>query len=140
MDDIDQILGRLQEQAESARTTGIDVPEVTAEGSSEDGHVTATLATGKLTGLHIDPRAMRLTNAELSDKVIEAVNQAMTAHGDALTEALQDEETDFGQVNRSLDAIRQDANQMMGRYLTAMNDMLSQASGQRGNTGPGTTP
>lgn len=131
MSDFDGILERLQAQARQAATTPVPAPEVTSEGASENEQVRVTIASGKVQSVAIDARAMRLTNAELGDLVVEAVNAAIEAQYTAVAAAMQDESTDFGQLNRNLDEIRSDANQTMAKYLDAMTEMLSRASGQR---------
>jgi|GEM_PF-4009353 len=131
MSEFDAILERLQVQAQQAAATPVGLPEVTSEGASDNEQVRATVSSGKLQSVTIDPRAMRLTNAELADLVVEAVNAAIEAQNAAVTAAMQDESTDFGQLNRNLDEIRSDANQTMAKYLDAMTEMLGRASGQR---------
>lgn len=131
MTEFDPILQRLQEQVANAQATPVDLPVASAEGTSADEQIRVSVAAGKVEQITIDARSMRLTNVELAEKLVEAVNAAIDAHGAAIVAAMADDSTDFGQLNRGLDEIRADANQTMTKYLDAMTEMLGRASGQR---------
>ena len=131
MTEFDPILQRLQDQVANAQATPVDLPVASAEGTSADEQVRVSVAAGKVEQITIDARSMRLTNVELAEKLVEAVNAAIDAHGAAIVAAMEDDSTDFGQLNRGLDEIRADANQTMTKYLDAMTEMLGRASGQR---------
>lgn len=107
------------------------LPVVSAEGASEDLQVSVTVTAGRLTGCVIDPRAMRLSNAELSSKFVEATNRALATYADEAVAAWQGQGTDFAGMQEELRSIGQQAQQTMETYLSGMKQMLDQA-GERG--------
>lgn len=53
------------------------VGDVTGEAASRDGKISVRVtATGQLTGLRIDPRAMRMGSQELAEAILEASRRA----------------------------------------------------------------
>jgi DNA-binding protein YbaB len=77
----DPELDRIMDQfrANSAELAGVlgQVEEVAGRAESRDGKIKVRVsATGQLTGLHIDPRAMRMGSQELADTIMELSRRA----------------------------------------------------------------
>ena len=127
---MDGVFEQLQRHLGEASAAGpVVVPEVEAAGSSEDGLVEVVMGSGEVTAVRIDARGMRLSNAELADRVKEAVNAAVAQHTALLTEAVSG--TDLGALSRSLDSVREEALASMQKYLSGMEEMLSRAAAQK---------
>lgn len=130
-EDFSQVFDALGEQTRRAAAGGTSAPLLPQEevsGSSGDGEVTVRLVGGRATGCDIDVRAMRLTNAELAEHVVAAVNAAVDAHTAAVAAAMQDQRTDFGMLREQLANIGAEAQRSMERYAAGMHESLARAN------------
>lgn len=127
----DHIFDELNAKARAVQENPMEIPAVEAEGTSRDDLVTLTISGGEFTQARVDPRALRRSNAELGDLIIQAANAALRAHTEALTQAMQDSTTDFGSLQNDLTRIRDEAQDTMRKHMEAMQSMLAQAAGQR---------
>lgn len=116
----DHVFAQLAEQARAVQQRPMRTPEVEAEGRSRDDLVTITLRGQEFTDATVDPRAMRESNADLAELFTQAANDALRKHQEAMVEALQSDETDFGALNKQLESVRNEANQSAQRYLESM--------------------
>jgi len=94
----------------------------TGEGSGADGLITVhTALPGRVTGIALDPRAMRLTSDRLADELTSAVNAALA---DLQARAgVPGGAADFGALGDRLREIQETT----GRQLTAMTTSLVEA-------------
>lgn len=124
--DLQGILARLHEQVERAAVEPAAVPEVkvTAEGTAAEEKVTVVMSGGRVDEVRLHPAAMRMSNADLAEAFKEATNTAIQAHIEAMTAALQDQQTDFGSLQASLGEIQEQANQAMTAYAHGLDDVL----------------
>lgn len=121
--DLDAQTRRAAEGGFAART----LPQPEVSGASEQDEVRVSLTGGRVTDVEIDVRAMRLSNAELGEKVADAMNAALQAHATAIADAMADQRTDFGKLREELTQMGQEAQRAMERYTAGMNDSLAQA-------------
>lgn len=74
---LDRIMAEFQANAREFSDVMGQVGDVVGEGASPDGKIRVRVtASGQLTGLQIDPRAMRLGSQELADAILEASRRA----------------------------------------------------------------
>lgn len=142
-DDFSQILDRLQgnlgalAKDPSAAASDFEAPEVEGHGTAHEEQIRVTMASGKFTELTIDPRAMRLANAELAEHLLAAFNQALEEHTQRSAEALleQHPSLDPETMQAELRQIQTQSLQAMKKYTDSMFDALGQMN--RINTGGG---
>lgn len=128
--DFSAIFDNLVEQANAAAESesGFEPPEpVIAEGTAFDDRIRVRIENGRVTEFDLRPEAMRLTNADLADHLVTAVNQALTGYQQALTEAMTDEQTDFGQLQSQLRDLQSESLRAIDKYTDAMGEMLRRA-------------
>lgn len=127
MSDFDHLFDQLAKAAAQP----FQVPEVEAEGRSDDDLIVITMAAGQVSEVTVHPLATRLGTAELADHIQSAINGAIAAHSERLVEAMQGQQADPGALQGNLEQIRTETSQSMQRYLQSMEDMMRQATGQR---------
>ena len=130
MSDLSGVFETVRQQLSRPMKEPFEVPQVEVSGESEDGLVTVTVAAGLAKEIRIDARAMRLSNVELADRMVEAVNAAVEAYAAAVVDSYGDQTTDFGRLRSVLDEVQQQTEQSMGRYLGSMEQMLTRAAQQ----------
>ncbi len=130
MSDLSGVFETVRQQLSRPMKEPLEVPQVEGSGESEDGLVTVTVAAGLAKEIRIDARAMRLSNVELADRMVEAVNAAVEAYAAAVVDSYGDQTTDFGRLRSVLDEVQQQTEQSMGRYLGSMEQMLTRAAQQ----------
>jgi DNA-binding protein YbaB len=75
--ELDRVMVEFRANSREFSDVMAQVGEVTGEAASRDGKVRVRVtATGQLTGLHIDPRAMRMGSQELADVILDASRRA----------------------------------------------------------------
>ncbi|GAB2957593.1 YbaB/EbfC family nucleoid-associated protein [Nonomuraea fastidiosa] len=75
--ELDRVMAEFRANSREFSDVMAQVGEVTGEAASRDGKVRVRVtATGQLTGLHIDPRAMRMGSQELADVILDASRRA----------------------------------------------------------------
>jgi DNA-binding protein YbaB len=79
-------LDRLRDSAIPPATTAAAEP-ITGEAEALDGAVSVEVTGGRVSGLHIDRSALRLTEGELADAIMEATNAALDAVRTAMAES-----------------------------------------------------
>lgn len=133
-DSFDDVLTRLtrrvgdQATRTEATEAGFDLAEVRGEGEARDGELRVVMQAGRFTEVTIDVRAMRLSNVELAEALLEAVNAASDAHAAALAEAVrEDAGTDFGALQADLRDIQTQSLTAMRTYTDSLFDALAQA-------------
>jgi DNA-binding YbaB/EbfC family protein len=85
MNDIEDLMARVQAQQEEVERIQRSVTQLTVEGYSRNNEVTVRLrGTGRFSEISIDPDAVRaLDAAALGDIVMEAVNDGLQRLGEA---------------------------------------------------------
>lgn len=68
----DHIFDELSATAKSVEAQPVRMPTVEAEGACSDDLIVLTMRGGEFTDARVDPRAMRKSNADLGDLIIEA--------------------------------------------------------------------
>lgn len=98
--DIQRTIERLR--THSQRLTE-QLRELTADGSDDDGFVTATCAAGgRLVDIRFEPRSRRLETHELRDAVLAAAGRAATAAQEQLTSTLNQFSAEVGMPSGDL--------------------------------------
>ncbi len=131
---LDDLISRVIREAETAaeqqRQGGPSTAElgvghpVAGHGSALDDRIRATVTDGRLTELELQPQAMRLTNADLSEHVVQAVNEALAGYQSALMTALTDQQPDLSSVADGLREIQADAVRAVSAYTDQMYEVL----------------
>lgn len=131
---LDDLISRVIREAETAaeqqRQGGLSTAEMgvghpgSGHGSALDDRVRATVTDGRLTELELQPQAMRLTNADLSEHVVQAVNEALAGYQSALMTALTDQQPDLSSVADGLREIQADAVRAVSAYTDQMYEVL----------------
>ncbi|NNG18914.1 hypothetical protein HJ590_04880 [Naumannella sp. ID2617S] len=126
--DFEDVLSRLNDTVDQAARgeRPSQLPEVEGEATAYDDRITVKVRAGKVTGLEIQPLAMRLSNVELAEQLSTAVNEALVDYADKVTAALMDSDTDFGSLGRSTRQIQQDGLKAMKAYADSLFDALNQ--------------
>ena len=123
-----EALGQRTEDLANGRTTAGSIPVISAEATSEDEQITVKVTGGKLTDCLIDVRAMRLSNAELGSKIVEATNKAMEKYAEEALAAWQGQGTEFAGMQEQLKSIGEQAQKSMENYMAGMKQALDQVS------------
>lgn len=143
-DSFDQLLGQLHQQlstaasrtkggtdaqgAAGAETAEPEVPDVETTATALDEQVRVTMSGNRFTALKIDARAMRQTNDELAEHVLEAFNRVMEQHSRALADAyLADNSTDFGALAADVRTMQSQSVEAMRTYTESLYSALDQA-------------
>lgn len=79
----DHIFDELSATAKSVEAQPVRMPTVEAEGACSDDLIVLTMRSGEFTDARVDPRAMRKSNADLGDLIIEAAMGMTDADGAA---------------------------------------------------------
>lgn len=95
------------------------VPQEVVGTSSGDERISLTLVGGRATELTIDARAMRQTNAELAEEVLEAINAALTAQSDGDGERAMSRLAGLGEV---LERSRRQAEEQLAQVEQGLRD------------------
>ena len=129
--DISALFDKLVEQANHTADKDDQTFEpaapVVAEGTAFKERIRVRIENGKVTEFDLRPEAMRLTNADLGDHLVTAVNAALAAYQQAMTEAITDEQTDFGQLQSQLRDMQSESLRVIDKYTDAMGEMLRKA-------------
>jgi hypothetical protein len=119
------------EQLGAAPTPDGEPVEGEGEGSAADGQVVArAVLPGRIGGLTLDPRAMRLASQDLAEAVVSAVNAALA---DLRDKAVPAGSADLTALRTSLERLRQDTQQQFGALtdsLMAAQDRLVARAGE----------
>lgn len=89
----DDVVHRMREQLDRLRDSAIPpataaaAEPITGEAEALDGAVSVEVTGGRVSGLHIDRSALRLTEGELADAIMEATNAALDAVRTAMAES-----------------------------------------------------
>ncbi|MFI6455287.1 YbaB/EbfC family nucleoid-associated protein [Streptosporangium amethystogenes] len=76
-EELDRLLERFHHEVTGLEELQKSTSEVRGRGEAAQGRVTAeTSLTGALTGLTIDPRAIRLGSGELAEAILQAADEA----------------------------------------------------------------
>src|SRR5580765_4503836 len=124
----DDVLSQVQDQVRRASDgleTGAELPRVETEAFAYDHRISVVMAGGQVSRIAIQAAAMRLSNVELAEYLVEAVNAAITAHSEAMVAATTDTRTDFGALQHDLRALSDSAQRSMSSYLGEMQAMLT---------------
>lgn len=103
---IPNIVARLQEQL--SRFQGRSGEPPTGTGEALDGRLTITMASGKVSEVRLDPRAMRAASEDIADAIKDAINQAIEAHHAQLAAGLPATPS-MDELARTLDEVTSDS-------------------------------
>lgn len=90
----DDVVHRVREQLDRLRDDTVPpaaaaaAEPVTREAEALDGAVSVEVTGGRVSGLHIDRSALRLTEGELADAIMAATNEALDAVRTAMAESV----------------------------------------------------
>ncbi|HEX5494811.1 MAG TPA: YbaB/EbfC family nucleoid-associated protein [Mycobacteriales bacterium] len=123
VDDARQRFARVHELQE--RTSAFE-----GHARTEDGRISATYtATGGLTGLHLDPRALRMGSEELAEKIVEVIGEAARDLQRQNAEAMNEVFGEDGNPMRYLtdqQAVEDRATEMRQSFDRTMNDVVGE--------------
>jgi DNA-binding protein YbaB len=93
--------------------------------SAANGLVTVEVdGTSDLTGLKLDPRALRLSTAELAEAIREAFGQARAAAQQRATQAIPEVlKQDPLELNSLIDKVKADTDAEMNELLSTVNEL-----------------
>lgn len=131
MTDLTNPLSALEDKLERLPELGQVVPDVTVEGTAHDDHVRVQLHGGKVTSVYFQPSLTRESLNTMGEYVRDAVNDALQKQAEAVAQAMQSDQTDFGRLRGQVEQVRQEAANNLGRAMDSMNSMLAQASAQK---------
>lgn len=127
---VDKLVNEAQQRF--ARLSELRERMSTFEGhaQTEDGRIRATYtATGGLTHLHLDPRAMRMGSEELAETIVSVVQQAardlQEQNHQAMTEVFGEDENPMRYLTDQ-QAIQDRANEMQRNFNRTMNDVMGE--------------
>jgi DNA-binding protein YbaB len=127
---VDKLVGEAQQRF--ARLSELRERMATFEGhaQTEDGRIRATYsASGGLTHLHLDPRALRLGSEELAEKIVEVVQQAardlQEQNQQAMTELFGEDDNPMRYLTDQ-QAVQERADEMQRNFNRAMNDVMGE--------------
>ncbi|MET9022143.1 YbaB/EbfC family nucleoid-associated protein [Actinopolymorpha sp. NPDC004070] len=123
------MVGRLQEQLARARQASApDDPDAASApaGTGEvlDGRLRVTLTAGRVSAVHLDPRALRLPSEDLAAAIQEAVNAAIDAHNEQATAGLPGVPP-LAELSRTLDEVTDASRRAMAQSAQAMREALA---------------
>ncbi|MFI5835451.1 YbaB/EbfC family nucleoid-associated protein [Micromonospora sp. NPDC051300] len=132
-------LGRVLSETMAAlqrhNAAGQGEPPAPPEGTGEaaDGLIRVTAGPpGRVTGLTLDPRVMRMPSETLAEQIEAAVNAALADLQERATAAVPGE-VDLGSLGEQLRRIQEDAGRQFTAFtdaLVAAQDRLSQSGGR----------
>lgn len=135
-DSFNELLTRLQSSLSTVAGAGTDpttgddsLPQVEVTTTAHDEQIIVTMSNHEFTALKIDARAMRLTNDELSDHLLTALNAALQAYAEKMAAALQDPEnaTELAALQTELRDIQTQSVSAMQTYTSELFNALDQA-------------
>lgn len=135
-DSFDQLLTRLQSSlaavasGDASPTAGdTPLPPVAVTTTAHDEQISVTMSNNEFTALKINARAMRLTNDQLSEHILTALNAALQAYAEKMAEALQNPEnaTDLAALQTELRDIQAQSVSAMQSYTSELFSALDQA-------------
>lgn len=131
MNELEQLLTNLTAELEQPLPP-VEVPVVSAEGTSEDQMVRVTVSGGQVEDITIDPRAMRRSSVEFADDLRHAVNAALEAHAQALMATMQEQATDPAELSSQLGEVAREATRSLADYLDTMTRMMESTARREG--------
>ncbi len=127
---LERLQGNLSQFVDDPQSAAgeFQIPEVEGHGTALDEQINVTMSQEKFTELTIDPRAMRLANAQLAEHLLEAFNAALEDHNRQMMEQLtQQHPTGDGEsLQQDLRQIQADSLQAMKKYTDSLFDALGQ--------------
>ncbi|GAA3865821.1 YbaB/EbfC family nucleoid-associated protein [Tessaracoccus defluvii] len=131
MNELEQLLTNLTAELEQP-LPAVEVPVVSAEGTSEDKLVRVTVSGGQVTDITIDPRAMRRSSVEFADDLRLAMNAALDAHAQALMTTMQEQAPDPAELSSQLGEVAREATRSLADYLDTMTRMMESTAAREG--------
>lgn len=99
------------------------------KGSDADGYVMAEAAQpGKLDGLRVDPRALRLDPTAVADRILTAVNAAFTDLHAKQAASVGAPVIDTDALNQQLSQLQEQSTRQMAALGDALNDLLTRVA------------
>ncbi|GAA2441738.1 hypothetical protein GCM10010191_67500 [Actinomadura vinacea] len=133
--ELDRMLSEARKALESMRqgdTAGPPPEPVEAVGESADGRVTVTATTGgRITGVEINPRAMRLSSQELGEQMVIAINAALDELRAKAPTAESEPAVDPAALQTQLEELQNQGVRQMEMIRHAIGDTLARLEGGR---------
>ncbi len=89
-----------------------------------DGRLRVTMTAGRVSDVHLDPRALRLPSEDLAAAIQEAVNAAIDVHNEQVTAGLPGVPP-LAELSRTLDEVTDASRRAMAESVQAMRDALA---------------
>lgn len=128
--DVDRLVGEAQQRFARMHELRERMAAFVGRGQTEDGRISATYtATGGLTELHLDPRAMRMGSDELAERIVWVIGEATRDLHRQNTEAMSEVFGEDGDPMRLLtdpQAVEQRATEMRQSFDRTMNDVVGE--------------
>lgn len=118
---------RLTQQPPPVTPDAISDTPVEGHGSAYDDQIRVRMVNGQVAAFDVQPRALRLDNAELGERLAEAVNTAIADYQASVTRAMAESQTDFAALSQGVREVQAEAMRSIERYTDQMMQMLKQA-------------
>lgn len=133
-DDFNELMNRLQgsltQMADDPQAAANEfaLPEIEGHASVFDDKIRVTMDSEGFRDLTIDPRAMRLSNAELAEQLLDLFNKALQDHNEKMMQALTEQHPsgDNENLQSELRQIQTQSVQAMKKYTDSLFDALGQ--------------
>lgn len=122
---LDRLLGQAMQALGQAQGAAGDSAEdsepIHGHGEAADGMIKVTAeAGGRLAGIELDPRVLRMTTVALADELIAAVNAALADLQGRIKDALAG--PDLDSLAAQLKEVQEQSTRQMGTFLQALAD------------------
>jgi DNA-binding protein YbaB len=132
---LDRLLGQAMQalnQVRGADDGSPDAEPIQGFGEGADGMIQVTAETGgRLTGIELDPRVLRLTTVDLAQELVVAVNAALADLQARIQDAVAG--PDLNSLAEQLKEVQEQSTRQMGTFLQALTDAQERiaAAGRR---------
>lgn len=119
-------------QAKEASADREAAEQIEGIGEAADGRITVTAITGgRITGVHIDPRAMRMGSEALGEELAIAVNAALDDLRAKAAGAAADQVVDVTALSKQVEQLQNDSLRQMSLLSQAIAENLARINSGR---------
>ena len=122
---LDRLLGQAMQALGQARGVGTeegeDAEPIQGHGEGADGMIQVIAETGgRVTGIELDPRVMRLSTVDLATELVVAINAALADLQSRIRDAVA--APDLDALAAQLKEVQEQSTRQMGTFLQALTD------------------